>query len=156
MRMGLYRAIKPAAMAFVLLAPVCFAQKSQIESGARTAIDSGNQAWVDGMKHGNPIQIAETYSENAVDCNPNGECSRGRSAIEQHFKDVSRTLGPAQDAFAHTTGAVQEGEVVYEWGRAEAGFASGRRMERYLTVWRREPDGRWRIFRNMVIAEERR
>jgi ketosteroid isomerase-like protein len=154
MKAELCRMMKPAAMAVLLLAPMCVAQSGGIDSRARTEIDSGNQAWVDGVKSGNSRQIAVIYAEDAVDCGPNGECSQGRSAIDQRFRDQTRLLGPAQSAAVHSMGAVQEGEFIYEWGRADAAYAAGHRVDRYLTAWHRDTDGHWRIFRNMVIAEE--
>jgi len=52
-------------------------------------------------------------------------------------------------------GSVQQGSFVYEWGRAEASFANGNNVvDRYLTVWHRQSDGSWKIFRNMVIPDD--
>jgi ketosteroid isomerase-like protein len=34
-------------------------------------------------------------------------------------------------------------------------FDNGRKLvDKYLTVWQQQPDGGWKIFRNMVIAEK--
>jgi len=150
-----YKRLGRVGMALLLFSPVCFAQNRAIEPDARGQIDAGNHAWVDGMKMGNAAQIAATYTEDAVDCTSRGECSRGRSSIEQHFKDQIRMLGPAQSASVTSIGAVQQGTFIYEWGHAEAAWGNGKKMvDRYLTAWRRDPDGRWRIFRNMAIPQD--
>jgi ketosteroid isomerase-like protein len=132
----------------------CLAQREPIESDARRQIDAGNQAWIDGMKQGNVGLIAATYSVDAVDCSPEGDCVRGRSAIEVHVKEEMARLGRAESASVTSVGSVQRGRFVYEWGQAEASFPNGKRVvDQYLTAWHEEADGTWRIFRNLVIPD---
>ena len=155
MNNGRCKKLGQVVMALLLLSPVCFAQSGAIESDARREIDAGNQAWVDGMKQGNAAPIAATYTEDAVDCGPTGDCVRGRAAIEQHIKDQLGKLGRAQSAFVTSIGSVEQGNFVYEWGRAEAAFANGTKVvDRYLTVWQKQPNSSWKIFRNMVIPQD--
>lgn len=143
---------KRMVVTLLLVSPACLAQGRAIEAGARKGIDAGNQAWIDGMKQGTTAPIAATYSKDAVDCGSTGDCVHGRAAIEQHIKEQIERLGRAQSAAVSSKGAVQQKEFVYEWGRAVASFANGKRVvDEYLTVWQRQPDGNWKIFRNMVI-----
>ena len=138
------------------VAVVCHAQGSAIDAVARKNIDAGNQAWVDGMKAGAAAPIAATYAENAVDCTADGECMRGRAAIEAYFQARIAKAGKAMAASAHTTGSVQQGDFVYEWGQSEVAFPNGQKTaHRYLTVWQRQRDGGWKIFRNMPIPDDR-
>jgi ketosteroid isomerase-like protein len=54
-----------------------------------------------------------------------------------------------------TWGSTEQGGFVYEWGVAEATFGGGKKLvERYLTAWQKQPDGTWKIFRNMVIPDK--
>ena len=129
------------------------AQQGQVEQSARSGIDVGNQAWIDGVRRGDVAVIAATYAEQAVDCSPEGSCVRGRVQIEQHMKDQFTRLGKASSATVKSWGSSQHGDVVYEWGQAEATFAKGdRTTEKYLTVWQKQADGSWKIYRNLVIA----
>ena len=140
------------ALFLLLCSSTCLAQIKPIESAARQQIDAGNQAWIDGMKQGNVELITATYTSDAVDCSPEGDCVRGRTAIEQHIKDEMARLGKAESAFVTSTGSVQQGRFVYEWGQAEASFPGGKKqVDQYLTAWHEEPDGTWKIFRNLVI-----
>jgi ketosteroid isomerase-like protein len=141
------------AVMFLLLYPsTCLAQSKPIESAARTQIDAGNQAWIDGMKQGSFGLIAATYTPDAVDCNPGGDCIRGRTAIENHMKEEMTELGKADEASVTSIGSVEQGRFIYEWGQAEAHFRGGRKIvDRYLTAWQEQPDGTWKIFRNLVI-----
>jgi len=144
------------AMSLWLGSAMCIAQNNlntAIESAARKQIDAGNQAWIDGMKQGSAGLIEATYALDAVDCGPEGECIRGRSAIEEHVKEEMAKLGKADSASVTSIGSVQQGRFIYEWGQAQAHFANGRTIvDRYLTAWQ-EQDGSWKIFRNLVIPD---
>jgi uncharacterized protein (TIGR02246 family) len=136
----------------LLSSAACFAQHKSIDAEARRQIDAGNQAWIDGMKQGNVELIAVTYAPDALDCNPEGECIRGRAAIEDHMKAEMAKLGNAESASVTSVGSVRQGRFVYEWGQAEAHFTGGKKiLDRYLTAWQEQPDGTWKIFRNLVI-----
>jgi ketosteroid isomerase-like protein len=118
----------------------------------RAGIDAGNQAWITGVKTGNPSLIVDTYAENAVDCGPTGECLSGRLQIAQHLQKQLAANGRARSAAVDSWGTSQHGSFVYEWGQAEATFDDGKHLaEKYLTVWQLQKDGSWKIFRNMVI-----
>ena len=130
----------------------CIAQS--IDPAARKFIDAGNQAWVDGMKGGEMSAVAGTYSENALDCGPNGECEEGRTAIAKRMQERSAKIGRATSASVTSEGSVQKGDFVYEWGHAEATFATSKIGGRYLTVWQKQPDRSWKIFRNLSIPPD--
>lgn len=141
--------------ALPLLALCAFGQSGTIDARARKDIDAGNLAWVNGMKSGDAKAIAATYAADAVDCAAGGECVRGRPAIEAHFKARFVKLGHALEASATSSGSVQQGDFVYEWGRADVSFpGSPKTSHRYLTVWQRQATGEWKIFRNMPIPDD--
>jgi ketosteroid isomerase-like protein len=122
---------------------------------ARAAIDAGNQAWIDGIQAGDVKRIAATYTVDAVDCGRRGECFRGRIQIERHMATQLESLGRARSAAVKTWGSTEQGSFVDEWGEAEATFGGGKRLvDRYLTVWQQQPDGTWKIVRNMVLPDE--
>lgn len=140
-----------AGMAVLLFSAALIAQSGPTSDSARAAVDAGNQAWIDGVKAGNIALIIATYADDAVDCGPTGECIRGRARIEQHMKEGAKR-GRATSATVHSWGSTQQGDFVYEWGKAEATFANGEQLaEPYLTVWQKQKDGSWKILRNMVI-----
>jgi ketosteroid isomerase-like protein len=128
------------------------AQSDATTASARSGIDAGNQAWVDGIKTGNIPRIMATYADQSVDCGPAGECFTGKPAIENHMRAQLAKFGKAKSAGAKTWGSTQRGDFVYEWGQADAEFEGGQRLvDKYLTVWQKQPDGSWKIFRNLVI-----
>lgn len=140
-----------ASIRLLLFSTALVAQSGPTSATAKAGVDAGNQAWIDGMKTGNFAQIIATYADDAVDCGPTGECLKGRAQIEQHIKEGAKH-GRATSAIVHSWGSTQQEDFVYEWGKAEATFANGQKLaEPYLTVWQKQKDGTWKIFRNMVI-----
>jgi ketosteroid isomerase-like protein len=140
---------------FVLIScSTCLAQSNQISSEARRQIDVGNQQWVDAMKQGNVALLAPGNAEGAVDCGPKGNCIQGRPALEERAKEEMAKSGKADSASVTSIGSVQQGRYVYEWGEAKAHFLNGKSiLDRYLTVWQEQPDGIWKVFRNLVIPK---
>jgi ketosteroid isomerase-like protein len=143
------------ALATASLFPVAIAaQTGAVTASARAGIYAGNQAWIDGVKAGDVTPIIATYTVHAVDCGPTGECIEGRPQIEQHMKAQLAKRGRARTATVGSWGSSQQGNFVYEWGQAEATFGGGTTVvDKYLTVWQKQPDGSWKIFRNMAIPD---
>ena len=138
-----------------LFSAAIIAQSGKAPGSARAGIDAGNQAWIDGVRTGDITLITATYAEDGVDCGPTGECIKGRLQIERHLRTQLASLGRARSATVKTWGSSEQGNFVYEWGQAEATFDGGKRLlDKYLTVWQRQADGSWKIFRNMVIPEK--
>ncbi|MGA2653958.1 MAG: DUF4440 domain-containing protein [Terracidiphilus sp.] len=141
--------------AFALVSPADNAQSLPASASARVGIDAGNQAWIDGVKSGNIDMILATYTDEAVDCGPSGECFKGKLQIRQHMKTQLASLGKARTAVVTSWGSTQQGSFAYEWGQAEATYADGKKLiDKYLTVWQQQPDGSWKIFRNLVIPNK--
>lgn len=142
-----------AAMLFAALCPGNLrAQSAAIPPAARQFIASGNRAWIGAMKSGDAHMVAMTYTADAVDCGASGNCVKGRDAIEASLKSRMASLGRAISASVTSYGGVQRGNFVYEWGRASAVFSGRRQISGpYLTVWQRQANGSWKIFRNMAL-----
>lgn len=139
-------------IALLLYCSICAAQSKPIDPDARRQIDAGNQVWVDAMKQANVAMLVPGNTEDAIDCSPEGDCIRGRSALEKHMREEMGKLGKADSASVVSVGSVQQGRYVYEWGQAKAHFPNGKSiLDRYLTVWQKQPDGSWKVFRNLVI-----
>ncbi len=118
----------------------------------RASVEAGNQGWVDGLKAGDAKPIAAAYDDEGLDCTGAGECLKGRAAVEAHYAERIAKLGRATWAEVRSKQTVRDGDYAYEWGEAEARFAGGKKIEgRYLTVWRRQKDGTWKIFRNVPL-----
>lgn len=143
--------LSATALAVMMMGGSAFAQQRASDAALRY-IHEGNQAWVNGMKSGDAAKIAATYAADALDCGATGECVKGRAAIERAMQQRVAKIGRADSASVMSLGSVQRGNFVYEWGSATAAFANGKKIEgSYLTVWQKQKDGSWKIFRNMAL-----
>jgi ketosteroid isomerase-like protein len=146
---------KLVVVLILFTATMAGAQNKPIDSEARRQIDAGNQQWVDAMKQGNAALLEPGNTVDAVDCSPEGNCLRGRSVLDEHAKAEMAALGKADSASVLSVGSVQQGRYVYEWGEAKAHFPNGKSIsDHYLTVWQRQQDGSWKVFRNLVIPQK--
>ncbi len=127
------------------------AHAADLPDALRKSIVSGNQDWIDGLKAHDAARIAATYDEKAINCSAGAECVVGRAAIEKQMTARVAKLGAVTDAWVRSARTVLDGDLAYEWGRA--GFRNdGKEFAgRYVTVWRKQPDGSWKIFHNVSL-----
>ena len=119
----------------------------------RKWIEKGNAEWVDGFRRADAAPIASSFAEDAVNVAADGTYDRGREAILSRMTAYLKTTGPASEARVDIGDLVVDGDLAYEWGRADGRFSGKtggptRRTGRYLTCWKRQADGSWKIFRN--------
>ncbi|MGE5625029.1 MAG: YybH family protein [Bacillota bacterium] len=136
----------------VLLLSLLLAPAAGAATSADADIDRANQDWAAAVVKGDAKLEAEGYAPDAVFCDTRGTCTAGHDAIEKMMRDRLAKGGPAKSAYARSVQRVEDRGLVYEWGEASLTPAMGPvRAGRYLTVWQRQPDGRWRILRNLVL-----
>lgn len=124
----------------------------------RRAIEAGNAQWIDGFRRADPDPVAASFTEDSVNVAADGTADRGRDAIRDRMRAYLERSGPAVSARVDIGDFVIDGDFAYEWGRSDARFAGkpggpAKRTGRYLTCWRRQPDGGWKIFRNLSLPE---
>ncbi len=129
-----------------------------IPRDARRTIDAANHAWLAAMERQDAAAIAEPYADDSVFVLPTGESAHGRTAIEQLMRDRFEKTGPVRRVSLAQDGTIAVGSMIYEWGHADIELAHDGRGTatahgRYLTVWRRDSEGRWRIIRNLSLPE---
>ena len=134
----------------VLLVSCAFA--ADLPANLRKDVDAGNQAWVDGLKAGDPDHVVLGFAEDSVDCNPAGDCLKGPIAETTKYKALLARLGRATRAFVRSEALRVDHDLAYESGYAEAHFADGTVLKgRFCTVWKLQSDGHWKIFRNLPL-----
>ena len=129
------------------------AQAADRAAGVRRAVEASNAEFVAAMKRGDAAALAALYTEDAIVLPPNSDMIRGRAAIRKFFADF---LGSTKVTAAEIT--TQEvfvsGATAYEVGTNRlamqaAGQPAVTDRGKYLVVWQRGPDGRWRVHRDM-------
>ena len=154
------RSFAAGALAFAGSAAIIASQGSRaLPAGADTrllaALKKANSDFEIAMTKSDTATIAEPYTADAVFVTPDGTATRGRAAIEQLYRDRFAKSGPALETKIVSEELMLDGDFAYERGR---GSITRRVREervtdwaRFLTVWQRQPDGAWKIFRNVVL-----
>ena len=145
-----------AALAGAALSPVA-GQEAPPPGDLRQSIEAVNQKWIEAMKSADPAAIAETFLEDGVNLGADGAAAKGRPAIEDSMRAFFDRFGKASTGSVQIREVVPDADLAYERGSSDF-FCPGakgrppyRRAGRYLTVWKRGPDGKWRIFRNIGL-----
>src|SRR5262245_4757497 len=89
--------------------------------------------------------VAGFYTEDAKVLPPDASILTGRKAIEEFWRT---TLGLADVTFK-TIDLEIAGDTAYEVGETDVKLSSGQAKAKYLVVWLRCPDGRWRLHRDI-------
>jgi uncharacterized protein (TIGR02246 family) len=138
--------------------PLSAAPPRSAEADVRRAIDAGNDAWKRAFRSLDAAAVAATFDEEGVNVGRDGACAKGRAAIEAAMRSFFEQSGPAVSSRVDVSKVVLDGDLAYEWGRSEFHFAPKpggpkERIGRYLTAWKRQADGSWKILRNVGLPE---
>jgi ketosteroid isomerase-like protein len=141
---------------FSLLAfsPSGFAQPAKSDP-ARAAIEKQDTAFSAAFGRGDIAAVAGAYAEDAIAFPPDGEMARGRAAIEALWKGLRDAGG--KEITLTTLDVHSSGSLAAETGTATlkiqppSGAAMLQRVK-YVVVWKRQPDGTWKIYRDIWNA----
>lgn len=147
--------IAVGAAALLPAAAVFAAPPVSGDPGLDRSIEKANSEWAAAMKNGDAAAIARPYLDDAVFVGADGACIRGRAAIEALYVERFRKSGMASATRIEPRNVARDGDLAYESGYGEMTFTrDGKPVTaggRYLTVWARQPDGGWKILRNVVL-----
>jgi ketosteroid isomerase-like protein len=125
----------------------CATTGTMTSNDADTYIRTTGARFAEAFNSGDWNAVSGYYTDDAVMMAPNAETALGPAAIGQAFGGF-QSMKPN---LALTTGrVVQSGDLAYEYGTyrmqmTPPGGATMNDRGKYLTVWRRMPDGTWRI-----------
>ena len=115
-----------------------------------SAIREAEKALAEAFESSELAAWVDSYTDDAIFVGPGVPAIEGRSAF---FDAVPQISISSMEIVADST--LGEGDFAATLGRAT--WASGPKgshapivRRRFLMVWRREPDGRWRIAREML------
>jgi uncharacterized protein (TIGR02246 family) len=119
---------------------------------ARAAIEAANAKFSEAFARGDTPALAVMYTTDAIVFPPDSEMVRGRVAIGEFWKGA-RDNG-VQSATLTTIDVGRSGDVAYETGKVTlkvqpAGKEATTVVEKYLVVWKRQPDGSWQLHRDI-------
>jgi len=123
---------------------------------ARPTIEAANADWVPAMKRKDAKAIASFYAEDGVLVAPNGKSLQGREAVEASYaKGMTASFRFVGGGIVQDGVVLVPGPLIYEWGHADIEVERDGKVihsaGNYLTVWKRNADGRWEISRNLAL-----
>ncbi len=139
-----------------LLLAVVLASAAQGQSALPT-IARADSEWLGAMRAHDAAQIVAPYARDGMFVTATGTVVRGRDSIaalyRRRFGTIVRVVGGGIDREGMQS---VNDTLVYEWGHGRLTFTDSAGTTHasrgaYLTVWRRESDGVWRIIRNLVF-----
>ena len=106
------------------------------------------QEWAQHWNAGDLEGLIQAFAADAVYMPPHHAAIHGRDAIREYLKTPLKH--GVNDLTYEVTFIKHSGELAYDVGRYSMSLPraeGGRRQDRgkYLTVWRRQPDGQWKI-----------
>jgi uncharacterized protein (TIGR02246 family) len=126
-------------------------------SSALPTIDHADSDWIGAMRSGNVERIVEPYDRDGMFVTTAGTVIRGRDSIAALYRRRVGAIKRISDGEIVRDGVqAVDDSLVYEWGHGGMTFTDTSGVTHtsrgpYLTVWHREPDGAWRIIRNLVF-----
>ena len=99
--------------------------------------------------------ILAPYTQDAVFVSIDGTVFRGIAQIEQLYRDRFAKGPPVLESKIESEELMLDGDLAYERGRgAFTRVVDGKRVSdwaRFLTIWQRQPNGDWKVLRNIVL-----
>jgi uncharacterized protein (TIGR02246 family) len=144
-----------AALVMLLVVGLALGGEKPSDPKLAAAIGKANSEWAEAMKTGDAATIAAPYAQDGVFVRADGSCVQGRAPIEAMYRERFAKAGLASATKIESKRLVVDGEMAYESGYGEATMKKeGKSIVsggRFLTVWQRQPDGDWKIVRNIVL-----
>ena len=130
------------------------------EAAVRKAVATADSQFSAAFGSGDAKAAASFYTDDAVSRPPNQEPESGKAAIEQGFTGMFKQLGKMSDfkieqkdldIFADH--AVEIGSYSFNFTPAGA-KAAQKDHGSYLNYWKKQPDGSWKIYRDIIVSSE--
>lgn len=130
------------------------------EGAVRKSIAAADSEYAVAFNKGDAATAASFYTDDAVSRPPNSEPASGKAAIQQGLTDAFKMLGTVSDfkieqkdldVFADH--AIEIGS--YSFGFTPAGAKAAMKDHgSYINYWKKQPDGSWKIYRDVIVSSE--
>ena len=149
------RSLLAALAALAVAAPDLNAQKQPTVDVVRRSIDGGNAKYIAAMADMNADAFARVFDPAGSRFKEGSRVVRGHGEIAFAMRQYFRRTGPVHatletlDVWVVDDLAYETGDWAYHWTPQDLSevMIGGK----YVTVWRKQPDGGWRIWADMGV-----
>lgn len=126
-------------------------------AAVRQTIDSNNARFSAAMVKGDTSVISSLYADDAVMLGANEKAVRGRAEIAKSFAGMHTAMKipafeiKAQDVVVSGDHAIETG--TYTMTAQPKGAKAMNDVGKYLVVWKHQPDGSWKIIRDIYNSD---
>jgi uncharacterized protein (TIGR02246 family) len=124
----------------------------------RRAIDKGNAQWVEGWEKGDPTMTAALFAEDGVQLARNGKLVKGRQQILERQRAGMQSVGKGVKVTVTTVDVWLDGDKAYETGKYSYKYEEkGQPVTeegRYVTIWKRQKNGSWKLIMDMGVPQD--
>ena len=135
------------------------AQPSATDPEIRQSIDAGNAKYIDAFAKSDAGALAGLYDESGSRFSPKGVVVRGRPAIAESVAGFMKSVTGSIKVSIETQDLWLVDNLVYETGKYTYTFTPPGKSEtrtggHYVTIWKRQPDGGWKIIADMGVPND--
>ena len=131
---------------------------SEALAAVRKAIDKGNAQWSEGWAKGDAAMVAAIFAEDGVQLTSSGKVIKGREQIQERQKAAMAGADPGVKVTVTTTNVWLDGDTAYETGTYKYEYTEkgkpGKDEGRYVTIWKRQKDGSWKLAMDMGLPQQ--
>jgi ketosteroid isomerase-like protein len=122
----------------------------ELSTADLSAIRAAEKALAQSFESPDPAAWVDYYTDDAIFVGPGAPALEGRSALLDAAPQIS--VSAMEIAADSTLGAGDFAAALghVTWVSGPKGSDASQVRRRFLIVWRREPDGRWRIARELL------
>jgi ketosteroid isomerase-like protein len=135
-----------AGISLAVLISACTTVMSSNDADAY--IRSAAPRFISAFNAGNADAVAGFYTDDAVLLAPNAPIAKGNTAIRDAYRAFFGSGHPTLNFAADRI--VQSCDVAYEYGHYTMGMGSMNDQGNYVTVWRRQSNGDWKIVEDSI------
>ena len=134
----------------VLLASSGCARSVNVEQ-ERTSLMAADRSWSESVK--DLDKFASFVASDATFYPPGMPVVKGQAAVREAFKQMSSAPGFDLQWSASKAEVGAGGDVGYTTGTYQAAQAGASEQGKYVTVWKKQPDGQWKVVEDIFNAD---
>lgn len=127
-------------------------------AAVRSAIDKGNAQWAEGWLKGDAAMVAAIFAPDGVQLSGSGKVIKGIEQIRERQAAGMKGADPGVKVTVTTTQVWLDGDTAYETGKYKYEYTEkgkpGKDEGRYVTVWKRQKDGSWKLSMDMPVPQD--